>query len=93
MTNPNFEPDFYSPPGDTILDCMEAKGWTVPDMAYRLGLTLDEMDCLLHGCYYIDKKLAHMLANTFESTEEFWLEREANFRKDKMRWFKKRGLL
>ena len=34
-----FAPDWVSPPGDSILDIAEERGWTQAELAQRLGYT------------------------------------------------------
>jgi len=35
----SFQPDWVSPPGDTIADLLEEKGWTQAEFAQRCGYT------------------------------------------------------
>ena len=35
----SFEPDWLSPPGDTIADVLEERGWSQAEFAQRIGYT------------------------------------------------------
>ena len=75
-----FAPDWVSPPGDTILDLIEHRGWSRAEFASRVGLDEAQTDSLISGGFVLDAALAESLAQTFGSTAAFWLRREANFR-------------
>jgi HTH-type transcriptional regulator/antitoxin HigA len=76
----DFNPDWVSPPGDTIRDLQECKG--VSDQALALALQLDEpaLQDLLDGRLPIDSALAERLASAVGGTKDFWLRREGNYR-------------
>jgi HTH-type transcriptional regulator/antitoxin HigA len=44
-----FDPDWVSPPGDTILDLLEEKGWTQAELATRTGFTRKHVNELASG--------------------------------------------
>ncbi len=47
--NSPFAPDWVSPPGDTILELIEERGWTQSELAKRLGYTEKHVSQLLNG--------------------------------------------
>ena len=51
MTEPNtpFAPDWASPPGDTIADLIEERGWTQAELAERLGYSARHVNRLVQG--------------------------------------------
>ena len=51
MTEPNapFAPDWASPPGDTIVDLIEERGWTQAELAERLGYSARHVSRLVQG--------------------------------------------
>jgi len=79
FTHP-FNPDWISPPGDTIDDLLEELDWTQAQLAKRLGYTTKHVSQLVNGKAPITEDTALKLARVLGSTEEFWLEREAQYR-------------
>ena len=77
-----FEPDWVSPPGDTILDLLEEFGWTREEFARRLCYSLEHTNRLISGDVPITEDAALRLSSVLGSNEEFWLEREAQYRND-----------
>lgn len=81
MTNhKSFAPSWVSPPGDTIADLLEERGWTGASLAGRLGVTPKHVSELIHGKASISAELAGRLSLVLGSTAEFWLTREAQYR-------------
>lgn len=77
----SFAPDWVSPPGETILDIAEERGWTQAELARRLGCTEEHVGQLIKGEVPLDADVALRLARELGGTVEFWLAREANYRK------------
>jgi len=75
-----FNPDWISPPGETIADLLEDLDWTQAQLAKRLGYTTKHVSQLVNGKAPITEDTALKLARVLGSTEEFWLEREAQYR-------------
>ena len=73
-------PDWASPPGDTIVDLMEEKGWTRIELARRLGFSARHLNQLINGSVSITNDTALRLERVLGSTVNFWLNREANYR-------------
>lgn len=71
---------WISPPGETIEDLLEERGWTKAELASRLGCTPKHVSQLLAGRAPIHAEMATALSRVLGSTPEFWLEREARFR-------------
>ena len=44
-----FEPNWVSPPGDTILDLLEERGWLQNEFAERAGYTPKHVSLLING--------------------------------------------
>ena len=44
-----FTLDWVSPPGDTILDLIDERGWTQADLATRLGFSHKHVNQLVKG--------------------------------------------
>ena len=87
MTNASatFNPDWVSPPGNTIADLLEERGWKQGDLAIRLGYTQKHVSLLINGRVPITADAAQRLARVLGSTPNFWLTLEANYRSDQLR--------
>jgi HTH-type transcriptional regulator/antitoxin HigA len=77
---PRFEPDWVSPPGDTILDLLQEKGWTQAELATRTGFTRKHVNELASGKATLLPETALKLESTIGGSAQFWLTREAQFR-------------
>jgi len=73
-------PAWVSPPGDTIADLLEERGWTAADLASRLDCPPEQVSRLIDGSDSISGDMAERLAQTLGSTPGFWLRREAGYR-------------
>ncbi len=87
MTNASatFNPDWVSPPGNTIADLLEERGWKQGDLAMRLGYTQKHVSLLINGRVPITADAAQRLARVLGSTPNFWLTLEANYRSEQLR--------
>lgn len=87
MTEANaiFSPDWVSPPGDTIWDAAEERGWTQAELALRLGYTEKHMSQLINGKVPLSMDAALRLERVLGSTADFWLTREAQYQHHKAR--------
>lgn len=75
-----FNPDWASPPGDTIADTINERGWTQVQLAERLGISKKHLNRLIRGKVGLTDEMAFRLATVLGSTEQFWLRREAQYR-------------
>ena len=75
-----FNPDWISPPGETIADLIEERNWSQADLAKRLGCTLNQISLLINGEVPITKEIAFKLENVLGSSASFWLIRESQYR-------------
>ncbi len=83
MTEPStlpFQPTWASPPGDTILDLLEERGWTQLDLATRTGISKKHVNDLVNGRATISADAADRLSRVLGSTIDFWLVRDAQYR-------------
>lgn len=83
--NAPFAPDWVSPPGDTILDLIEERGWTQAELAKRLGYTEKHISQLLNGKVPLTDEAALRLERVLGSNAGFWLAREAKYREHSAR--------
>lgn len=75
-----FEPDWLSPPGDTIGDLLDERGWSQTEFAQRIGYTTKHVNQLIRGKAPISQETALRLERVLGSTARFWLQREAEYR-------------
>ena len=80
-----FAPDWVSPPGESILDLAEERGWTQVELAQRLGYTEKHVSQLINGKVPLSVDAALRLERVLGSTADFWLAREANYQRHKAR--------
>jgi HTH-type transcriptional regulator / antitoxin HigA len=77
-----FDPDWASPPGETIADLLEERGWTQEQLAQKMEIPADQVASLLVGNQPITIELARRLERTIGGSATFWLTRESNFRRN-----------
>ena len=75
-----FRPDWVSPPGDTILDLIEERGWTQANLAARLGFSRKHVSQLIEGEVPLTEEAALRLGQVLGAGVGFWLTREARYR-------------
>jgi len=75
-----FDPDWRSPPGDTILDLICERGISRFKLGRLLNISDDNVLNLLKGDFLIDNDMASRLSETLGSTVQFWENREKQYR-------------
>ena len=75
-----FQPDWVSPPGDTIADLLEEKSWSQAEFAQRCGYTTKHASLLINGKASITEDTALKLERVLGCSARFWLVREAQYR-------------
>lgn len=65
-----------SPPGDTLLETMEAKGIKQPELALRMGRPLKTINEIIKGKAAITPETALQLERVLGTPADFWMERE-----------------
>jgi len=68
------------PPGQTIRDLIAANQLSTRELAQRIDLSPEGLDCLLEGVAPLTEPVALRLATVFGATASFWLRREAQYR-------------
>ena len=66
-------------PGLSVLDSLEAVGWSVPEFADRLEIPEGEVSGLLNGARGISPAMALALERLGWSTADFWMRRQAYY--------------
>ena len=74
-----FEPDWLSPPGDTIADVLEERGWSQAEFAQRIGCTTKHVNQLIRGRAAVSEDTALHLERVLGGTARVWLQREAEY--------------
>ena len=69
-----------SPPGSTVADLLEERGWTQQALAQRSGFTTKHISLLINGKAPITEDTAVKLERVLGSTMRFWMTREAQYR-------------
>lgn len=77
----NFNPNWISPPGDTIISCLEAKGITPIGLALELNMDLNSTYEFLAGKLELTEEIAEKLEKMLGANKKFWIKREAQYRK------------
>ncbi|HNP37538.1 MAG TPA: helix-turn-helix domain-containing protein [Woeseiaceae bacterium] len=80
-----FTPDWVLPPGESILDLADERGWTQVELAQRLGYSEKHISQLINGKVALTVDAAQRLERVLGSTMDFWLSLEANYQKHKAR--------
>src|SRR5947208_9883420 len=80
-----FVPEWLSPPGETISDLLEERGWTQSEFADRTGFTTKHISLLINGKAPITEETALRLERVLGSTARFWLTREVVYREALLR--------
>jgi HTH-type transcriptional regulator / antitoxin HigA len=78
-TNTSFNTDWASPPGDTILDLIEERGWTQQQLADLLGYSTEQASQLIDGKAPLTEGDALQLQNVLGIPIGFWLNRETSY--------------
>lgn len=73
------EPNWSSPPGDTIVRLMARKEIVAAELADAMGMPIDDFDALLRGHRRLTEDDASVLAANLGSTPRFWLARDAAY--------------
>jgi plasmid maintenance system antidote protein VapI len=79
MTEPAFQPNWASPPGETIAAILKARAISLHVFSQSVGLAERETVGLLNGKRPIDITLATRISASIGSTPRFWIQRERRF--------------
>ena len=75
-----FASDWVSPPGDTLLDMLEERGWSQAELAERLDYSAKHVSLLINGKVALSEDAAQRLSSVLGAPVGFWLTREAQYR-------------
>jgi plasmid maintenance system antidote protein VapI len=77
----SFNPNWISPPGDTIISCLESKGITPLGLAEKMNKDIGFTSRLLQGKELLTEEIAEKLEEILQVSKRFWLNREIQYRK------------
>lgn len=77
-----FSPNWYSAPGNSIIDILEIKNISKVEFSHRMELSMSGLNDLLSGYVKIDQNIATKLSENIGGSTDFWIQREKKFRKD-----------
>lgn len=83
-----FKPDWFSPPGDTILQLINERGISVRDFSEQLNFSVESAERLISGRIAVTRDIAQALTDVFGGSQNFWLNRERDYREDLARFQK-----
>jgi plasmid maintenance system antidote protein VapI len=89
--NNEFQPDWASPPGDTIKDILKERKIPMAKFAWDAGKSPRWARSLIAGDLAITVAVAENLEKVFCVDARFWLNREAQYRSTIARIYKKEG--
>lgn len=79
MTGP-FQPDYASPPGDTLRELLEMRGWTQALLSREMGSSLKHVNRVISGKESVSVAFALALEKLDFASAEFWMHREVDYR-------------
>lgn len=75
-----YEPDRISPPGDTLLESIQALGMSQAELAERLGRPTKTINEIVQAKTAITPETALQLEAVLGVPAAFWINREARYR-------------
>lgn len=75
-----YAPDYVSPPGETLLEAIEALGMSQAQLAERTGHSKKMVNEIIKGKAPITPKMAIELGRVTGVPASFWNNRERNYR-------------
>jgi len=76
----SWRPDWTSPPGDTLRELIEMRGWTQAHLAREIGWSLKHVNRVVQGHETISVDFAMALESLDFGSAEFWMRREGDYR-------------
>ena len=73
-------PAILTPPGRILRKELEAREWTQKDLARIISCPEQAVSEIINGNKQITPETAHELAAAFNTSPEFWLNLESNYR-------------
>ncbi len=80
--NFSFQPNWASPPGETILDFLSENEISIANFSKQMEIKSTYAKKLLKGNEQVTDTIAEKLGSIIGSTKSFWLARESQYRND-----------
>lgn len=74
-----YQPDFVTPPGDTLAELLEERGMTQSDLAQRMGRPLKTINEIIRGKKQITAETALQLETVLGAAAHVWLNLERQY--------------
>jgi HTH-type transcriptional regulator / antitoxin HigA len=74
------QPNFVTPPGDTLAELLEEKGMTQSELAQRMKRPLKTINEIIRGKKELTAETAVQLERVLGAPAQFWLNREQRYR-------------
>lgn len=74
-----YDPDFVTPPGDTLLELLEDHGMSQSELAQRMNRPIKTINGIIRGKKAITAETALQLERVFGTPASFWLNREHHY--------------
>lgn len=74
-----YEPDFVTPPGDTLLELLDDRGMSQTELARRMNRPIKTINGIIRGKKAITAETALQLERVFGTPASFWLNRERHY--------------
>jgi len=75
-----YQPDFVSPPGETLAETLEFIGMSQSELARRIGRPIKTINEIVNGKTSITPETALQLERAVGVSNRFWLNRESDYR-------------
>jgi HTH-type transcriptional regulator/antitoxin HigA len=75
-----FQPNWASAPGDTIVDILTERNISITTLAENINVRAEQIQELIKGTIIINDEIANGLSKVLGSSSSFWLKREEQFR-------------
>jgi len=80
MTAENKIPHIVFPPGETLKDELDARGWTQKEFAEIIGKPVQAVSEIVNGKKEITPETALLFSRAFGTSARFWLNLESSYR-------------
>jgi addiction module HigA family antidote len=75
-----YQPDYVSPPGETLLETLETIGMSQAELAKRMARPIKTINEIVQGKAAITAETALQLEQVLSIPASFWINREQNYR-------------
>jgi HTH-type transcriptional regulator/antitoxin HigA len=75
-----YDPNFVSAPGETLLELLQNKGMSQAELSKRTGLPKKTIHEIIKGKAAITPETAILFESVFAAPASFWNNREYNYR-------------